>query len=184
MHEHQRIMKLSPSLPVLAFGLLLIQACSNAEQSAEQPAALPGVERVVKEVVITSGAPMAIADLGIEGMSCEMMCGGSIKKVLAQLPGIASTEIQFIEGDERDHAIVTYDESKVSDTEMVKAIQALHDGQYKVLSVNITKQVLGTAADHDGGNAEQEEPGVSVELPTSDVILPSIITLLTSVLRR
>jgi len=116
-------------------------------------------------------------------MSCEMMCGGSIKKALAQLPGIASTEIQFIEGDERDHAIVTYDEAKVTDTEMVKAIQALHDGQYKVLSVTITKQVLGTAASTEAANEQQEE-GVSVSLPSSDVLLPSIITLLTSVFRH
>jgi copper chaperone CopZ len=184
MHEHQRTMKLFPSLSVLACGLLLVQACGTAEQPAEQAAALPGVERVVKEVVITSGAPVAIADLGIEGMSCEMMCGGSIKKALAKLPGIASTEIQFIEGDERDHAIVTYDETKVTDTEMVEAIQALHEGQYKVLSVTITKQVRGTAAGTEPAGEQQEEEGVSVSLPSSDVVLPSIITLLTSVFRR
>jgi copper chaperone CopZ len=184
MHEHQQIMKRFPLLPALALGLLLIQACGTAEQPAEQAATLPGVERVVKEVVITSGAPVVIADLGIEGMSCEMMCGGSIKKALAKLPGIASTEIQFIEGDERDHAIVTYDGTKVSDTEMVEAIQALHDGQYKVLSVTITKQVLGTAASTEAANEQQEEEGVSVSLPSSDVLLPSIITLLTSVFRH
>ena len=172
------------SLFPLIAGAVLFASCSNNDQPVAE-VALPGVERVVKEVVISSGEPLAIADLSIDGMSCEMMCGGSIKKALAKLPGIASTEIQFIEGDERDHAIVTYDESKVTDAQMVEAIQALHDGQYKVLAVTITKQVRGSSgASSDEEPADKEEKGVKASLPSSDVLLPSILALLTSVLRQ
>lgn len=170
------------SLPVAAF--VLMASCSTAPQPAEvaSDVALAGIERIVNEVAITSGTPVTIADLSIDGMSCEMMCGGSIKKALAKLPGVAGTDITFIEGDERDHAIVTYDESKVTDAQMVEAIQALHDGQYKVLAVTITKQVSGVGSTTDEPTEEKEKSGVSVYAPPT-TLLPNVVSLLAGFLR-
>lgn len=133
-------------------------------------------------MAISSGTPVTMADISIDGMTCEMMCGGSIKKALGALPGIASTEIEFFEGDERDHAIVTFDESKVSDAQMIDAIQGLYDGQYKVLAVKITKQVkAGSSASNEGGAVKEERP-VSVLAPAA-LILPGILSLLSHLLQ-
>lgn len=55
---------------------------------------------------------MATADLGISGMTCEMMCGGMIKSALVKVPGVEKTEIVFHEGDKVGHAEVTYDPRK------------------------------------------------------------------------
>ena len=73
------IMKHLLLLPLAAF--VLMASCSTAPEPAEvaADAALAGIERVVNEVAITSGTPVTVADLSIDGMSCEMMCGGSIK---------------------------------------------------------------------------------------------------------
>lgn len=171
--------------PLLTGTFLVMTSCGSAPEANEvaAQAAIAGVERVVTEVAINAGVPVTMADLSIDGMSCEMMCGGSIKKALAKLPGVSGTEIKFVEGDERDHAIVTYDPTQVTDAEMVEAIQALHDGQYKVLAVNITKQVLapgGSAG--DANKAKNEEGSVSVYAPSSTV-LPNILALLTQILR-
>ena len=122
-----------------------------------------------------------IADISIDGMSCEMMCGSSIKKALAALPGVNSTEIKFIEGDVRDHAVVNYDAAKISDAEMVDAIQSLYDGQYKVVAVKITKQVPAVGGATTKGKAE-ESLSVSVIDPTA-VVVPGILALLSHVLR-
>ncbi|MEZ4738692.1 MAG: heavy metal-associated domain-containing protein [Flavobacteriales bacterium] len=156
-------------------------ACSQqpAEVAAELPAS---VERIVEEVAISSGTPVTIADISIDGMSCEMMCGGSIKKALGKLPGIASTEINFIEGDEQDHAVVTYDESQVSDADMVRAIQELHDGQYKVMAVKVTKQVKSANSTSMEKEKSEADKGVSVLSP-AQVIIPGLLALLTYVLR-
>jgi len=167
-------------LPTLA--AILIMGCSQ-QPAATADAVATGVERTVKEITITDGTPVTYADLSIDGMSCEMMCGGSIKKALAKLPGIAQTEIKFVEGDERDHAIVTYDESKVTDAQMIEAIHGLYDGQYKVLAVDITKQVKGEAVqgsiEKNAGNNKQ----VSVRAPSAVQILPSVLALLTQIMR-
>ena len=165
-------------VPIL---LAFIFASCNNQEAPSTDVAVAGVERTVKEVSISDGTPVTFADLSIEGMSCEMMCGGSIKKALAKLPGIAATEIKFVEGDERDHAIVTYDESKVTDSQMIETIQGLHDGQYKVLAVEITKQVTGPAETHSSVNVKDQKR-VSVSSPAI-VVLPSILALLTQIMR-
>lgn len=168
------------ALPLTIAGLVLT-GCGHAPE-ARVDSVPAGVARSVQEVVIQSGTPVTLADLSIEGMSCEMMCGSSIKKALAKLPGVSATEITFIEGDELDHAIVTYDESKVTDTELVKAVQALYDGQYKVLAVNVTKQVKATSGASAAQGEAKESRSVNAYLPT-EAIVPSILALLTRILR-
>ena len=170
-------MALRHHLPL--FALVLFSCTGDAPTPQVE---LPGITRVVEEVAISGGDPVTMADLSITGMSCEMMCGGSIKKALAALPGVNSTEIVFNEGDTDDHAVVNYDPAKVSDTELVNAVQALHDGQYKVLAVKVTKQVLGTHATSAEAAATEESKPVSVVDPAR-MILPGIIALLSHVLR-
>ncbi|MCB9183034.1 MAG: heavy-metal-associated domain-containing protein [Flavobacteriales bacterium] len=166
------------ALPALLASMIVL-ACGGAPEAKEQ--ALSGVERTVKEVVISAGQPVITADLSIEGMTCEQMCGGAIRKALAQL-GVEGTEIEMSEGEGPDHAIVTYDDHKVTDTQMVEAIQGLYDGQYKVVAVSITKQVV------DGGSGQAEpakhedDKGVNA-YSASDVVLPSVLAIISRLLR-
>jgi copper chaperone CopZ len=176
-------------LPLSLSIALLASACSgtattDAVADVAAQAAAAGIERVVTDEVINAGTPVTMADLSIDGMSCEMMCGGSIKKALAKLPGVSATEIAFVEGEERDHAIVTYDASKISDAQLIEAVQQLHDGQYKVLAVEVTKQVLAPAATvQDDERSVKEENSVSATYSPAQVLLPSILSILTRILR-
>lgn len=172
-------MKTRIAFPVL-FAAIILLGCGRTEVNT---AVIPGIERVVNEVSISTGTPVTMADLGIEGMSCEMMCGGSIRKALAAL-GVDATEIKMNEGDGPDHAIVTYNEAKVTDAQMVEAIQKLYDGQYKVTSVNITKQVLGSAAAPVEGSDGKEENAVSAYSSNTGMVLTGIIAVLTRILRN
>ena len=65
---------------------------------------------------------------------------------------------------------------------VVEAIQALHDGQYKVLAVTITKQVRGSGATTDEAAGDKEKNGVSVYAP-STTLLPNVVSLLAGLLR-
>jgi len=173
-------------LSLIVGATLFATACTstsspNAADAAAEVAA-QGIERVVTDQVINAGIPVTTADLAIDGMSCEMMCGGSIKKALAKLPGISGTEIAFVEGDERDHAIVTYDPSQVSDAQMIEAIQALHEGQYQVRAVHITRQVVAPGAEGTAPVASGNAASVEVFLPRP-AVLPSLVALLSQILR-
>ncbi len=167
-------------LPRLLLFTAILSACSAGEKAPKDEVSTTTIERVVVEEVV-NGAAGAIADLSIDGMSCEMMCGSSIKKALAKLPGVNTTEIRFVEGDERDHAVVDYDASKVSDQEMITAIQSLYDGQYKVVAVHITKRVpaVGAVAQPQKG-AEVRTVGA---IDPAAIVVPGILGLLSYVLR-
>ncbi|MBK8500469.1 MAG: heavy-metal-associated domain-containing protein [Flavobacteriales bacterium] len=165
-------------LPSVFFSAVLLLGCSRTSPVAD--AVVPGVDRVVKEVAITSGEPVTTADLSIDGMSCEMMCGGAIKKALASL-GVTGTEIKMSVTEGPDHAIVTYDDSKVSDAQLVEAIQKLYDGQYKVLAITITKEVKGSTTSNSEAQKEQRDGEVSVVVP-KELVVPSILALLSRIL--
>jgi copper chaperone CopZ len=177
----KHLLPLSLSIALLA-SACIGTATTDAVADAAAQAAAAGIERVVTDQVINAGTPVTTADLAIDGMSCEMMCGGSIKKALAKLPGISGTEIAFVEGDERDHAIVTYDPAQVSDAQMIEAIQALHDGQYQVKAVHITRQVMAAGAEGTAPAAAGDAASVEAYIPRP-AVLPSLVALLSQILR-
>ena len=76
-----------PSLIIAT--IALATACSGPGSSD----AVSVASRRESTVNITEGQPMATADLGISGMTCEMMCGGMIKSALVKVPGVETTEI-------------------------------------------------------------------------------------------
>ena len=82
-----------PSLLIAT--IALATACSGPGSSD----AVSVASRTESTMNITEGQPMATADLGISGMTCEMMCGGMIKSALVKVPGVETTEIVFHDGD-------------------------------------------------------------------------------------
>ncbi|MFZ1689280.1 MAG: heavy-metal-associated domain-containing protein [Flavobacteriales bacterium] len=163
----------------------LLFACSRpAEVATTDSSASSKIERTVIDAEITSGTPVTFADLKIEGMTCAQMCGGAIKNALAALPGVASTKIDFGSAD-GDHAVVTYDPAKVNDDQLIQAIQALHEGQYKVLAVSITKQVKveGGAAQQENDSPAEVSADVQAAAATAVAVVPSILELLSKIAR-
>lgn len=160
------------------FVIAALVACGEAIVPATE--ADPHVARTVNEVAIEGGTPVTMADLGIEGMTCAMGCGGTIKSALAKLPGVTGTEVNFTDAEHANHVVVTYDPAKVSDADMVKAVQAIHNGDYKVVSVGITKQVLKQGAS-DAPTESTENAHVNASLES--VAPPSLVALLQRLVR-
>jgi copper chaperone CopZ len=125
---------------------------------------------------------MATADLGISGMTCEMMCGGMIKSALVKVPGVEKTEIVFHEGDKVGHAKVTYDPAKVDDTKFVETVQALADGQYKVESIAVVKQVKSEKQAECKPAGDSPGNGTCASL-LPEVPMPSLVAMLLSLIR-
>jgi len=169
------------------FAALLLLSCGQgpgdaASTSINAPTA--PVERVVNEVPSTSGAPATVADLHISGMGCEMMCGSAIRKALASLPGVANVEIRFDADQEVDHAVVTYDEAAVSDEALVASVSKLHDGQYRVHAVHITRHTPAAARAGDGEEAaRRKELGAARSFHVPVPSLPNVLAVLARILR-
>lgn len=164
--------------PALFILIAALAACGEA--TVPQTETASNVARTVSEVAINSGTPVTKADLSIEGMTCAMGCGSTIKSALAKLPGVSGTEVNFTEAGQTNHVVVTYDPAQVSDAEMVKAVQTIHTGDYKVSAVVITKQVLKQGAS-DAPAEEAADAKVNASLES--VALPSLVALLQRLVR-
>ncbi|MFT6411660.1 MAG: hypothetical protein ACJA15_002491, partial [Flavobacteriales bacterium] len=56
----------------------------------------PSVEVAHSEQVALS--EKTIAKIAVDGMMCEIACGGKIRKELSEIQGVASAAIEFTEG--------------------------------------------------------------------------------------
>lgn len=163
--------------PLVFLSALLLAACSSGPAGDTTATA---VNRTVEEVAITEGEPMATADLTISGMTCSMMCGNMVKGALAKVPGVAKAEVNYTDGEELGHALVTYDPAKVDDAQLVKAVRALADGQYNVPAIAIRKEVKHAASAGNAAKQEQDERSASL-LP--EVPMPNLVGLLRALVR-
>lgn len=163
---------------VLAAAIALVCACGSAPV-ADIPASSQATVRIEKEEVISTGTPMATADLSIGGMTCAMGCGHTIKNAIATLQGVENTEVAFENAEVDNHVIVTFDPAKVSDAQLVKAVQDIKNGLYTVKQVEVTKQVLSSGASPAAEGEAEDEVNASMQ----ELSLPNIFDLLSGLLR-
>lgn len=66
----------------------------------------------------------------IEGMTCEMGCGGSIRKALKETGGVERVQYDFVEGRKKQVAIISYDSTKIDVQKMLQLIQTINEKQF------------------------------------------------------
>jgi mercuric ion binding protein len=126
---------LSPVMILLSFCTFLLYSCSNNESKKEE-------EIEILTTIKEGDTTQTLAKLNIEGMSCEISCAGLISKKLNELNGVKSAEVVF----EKNLAEINYDETKISEKDLIAHIEKLNEGQYKVTKIEIEKTVLKTAS--------------------------------------
>jgi copper chaperone CopZ len=68
----------------------------------------------------------------VEGMTCEMGCGGTIRKGLKGTGAVARVRYNWVEGEDVQKAFVSYDSNKVSEKELIDIVSKLNDRQFSV----------------------------------------------------
>ena len=86
-------------------------------------------EKVVKTTKTkVSGTKKMTAE--IDGMTCEMGCGGSIRKALKETGGVERVQYDFVAGRKKQVAVVTYDAAKTDVLKMLQLIQTINEKQF------------------------------------------------------
>lgn len=79
----------------------------------------------------------AVADtkveMTIDGMSCQVGCAAYIDEELEKVSGVVSANVSF----ENKLASITYDNSLISEHDIVSTINSLKDSAYSVASVDV-----------------------------------------------
>jgi hypothetical protein len=66
----------------------------------------------------------------VEGMSCEMACGGSLRMNLKATGAIDRVKFDFVDGRKIQTAFISYNDTMISDREIIKLIESLNEHQF------------------------------------------------------
>ena len=79
----------------------------------------------------------AVADtkveMTIDGMSCQVGCAAYIDEELEKVSGVVSADVSF----ENKLASISYDNSLISEHDIISAINSFKDSAYSVASVDV-----------------------------------------------
>lgn len=92
---------------------LVLFSCENTEEQSEA---------VSNEV----------ARIAVEGMVCEMGCGGAIRKELYATKAVDQVDVDFDEEASENIIAVHFDNRKISTDEILKKIGEINEGQFTV----------------------------------------------------
>ena len=73
------------------------------------------------------------AEMTIDGMSCQVGCAAYIYEELEKVSGVVSADVSF----KNKLASITYDNSLISEHDIVSTINSLKDSAYSVASVDV-----------------------------------------------
>jgi len=121
-------------LVYLSLFLSLLFSCTHQEDKIIVKNAKPKEEKKIVNVI-----PTKILSLEVEGMSCEMNCGGSIRKELKKTGAVSRVEFVWVEEAEKQVTKVSYDDTKITDKEIVALIEKINDGQFTTYGGKIEK---------------------------------------------
>jgi copper chaperone CopZ len=71
------------------------------------------------------------ADFSVEGMVCQMGCGGSIRKELKLTGAVERVEVNFIEEQKEQKVHVSYDSTLISPKKITSILNTINDNQFK-----------------------------------------------------
>lgn len=118
--------------------------------------------------------PNKLLTIEIDGMSCVMGCGSSIRKELYATKGVSEVEFDFEEERTTNIAKIKFDKDLVTVDEMVRILNTMNENQFKVGKT--TTENIEISPVHQDENSEEEEESHTSEKPVIKTSSNSIET--------
>lgn len=135
-------------------------------------------EKGKKETKVPVAANRVLT-MEIEGMTCEMGCGGSIRKELKAAGGVARVEfVDFKEGAKKQTARVSYDTNKITVDEMVKIVTTMNDKQFTVGKTS--SETIDAPATTSTTATPEESEDDKVKISETSFQMPNLLDILSS----
>ena len=103
--------------------------------------------------------PNKLLTIEIDGMSCVMGCGSSIRKELYATKGVSEVEFDFEEERTTNIAKIKFDKDLVTVDEMVRILNTMNENQFKVGKT--TTENIEISHLYQDENSEEEESHTS-----------------------
>lgn len=143
---------------ILFSGVLILSACSS-----EPKEVLLRTEKGSTDVEKAPVHSTAMLTMEVEGMTCEMGCGGSIRKELKATGGVERVKFDFVEGDKKQKTYVYFDEAKISENELKSIITTMNEKQFTIGSCSIEKVEKSSKVAVEGSSTSNQEAIVKMD---------------------
>jgi copper chaperone CopZ len=114
---------------------LLVAVLFSCQESSEK--STPISVKKPKTVQVQANSQ---ADFAVEGMVCQMGCGGSIRKELKMTGAVERVEVNFVEEQKEQVVHVQYDSTLITTQKITAILTTMNDRQFKASL--ITKKAL------------------------------------------
>ena len=115
------------SLFISLLSISILVSCANKEEKVFLRKESHSASNTTKSV-----KPNSILTMKIDGMTCMMGCGASIRKELYATKAVKNVDFDFEEGRETNTAKIAFDDSKISQKEMIEIISKMNEKQFTV----------------------------------------------------
>jgi copper chaperone CopZ len=126
--------------------------------------------------VVTYVKANSMLTMDIQGMTCEMGCGGSIRKELKGTGSVARVRYDFVEGEETQKAYISFDSNKITAEKMIDIVEKMNDQQFSVGKYSVEK--LDEETDNITTKSAPDDSEASLEMDESGFHMPNLINLL------
>lgn len=119
----------------------------------------------------------SVLTMEIEGMTCEMGCGGTIRKELKATGAVGRVKfIDFTEGQEKQTARVAFDSTKISAEELIKIVSTINENQFTVgtTKTEAIERKIDATTSENSSSSEKE----SVEMSETSFAIPNLLDIL------
>ena len=154
--------------------VLLVSACSS-EPEVIHLRTVKGTNSAKRTAVANELMTAEIA-----GMTCEMGCGGSIRKELKASGGVARVEFDFVEGAKIQTAKISFDKTRISAKEVQSIITTINKGQFSVLKTATNPLQTNPNSQE---NAKNKTTDQGVKMDVMPVEIPNLFDLFTEIIR-
>jgi hypothetical protein len=149
-----------------AFLFLLFFSCSSSE-----------VENTIENQEVVANQLLSIE---LEGMVCQMGCGGSIRKELKETGAVVNCDFDFEDEREINSAKISFDKDKISAQEIINIISSMNDNQFTIVSSSSKDvQIQSVNPDEEKSNSKQESK-VKITEPTFE--FPNLLKLFSRII--
>ena len=154
---------------------MILTACSSEVQvdSNQKQSEVSEEELVVPNRILT---------VEIEGMVCEMGCGGSIRKDLKATGGVSEVTFDYEEDREKNRVAVSYDNQRITEQEMIERLAELNEGQFTVGKTE-TEEFQAESSTEEKESKSSGTSNIDVA-SSSGFEIPNLLDLLSGLLIR
>ncbi len=147
------------------------QVSESQQESAE----------VIQEQELIAVTPNRKMTTEIDGMTCVMGCGGSIRKELLNTGAVSRCSFDFKGIDKTSTAMIEFDKDKISADEIADIISKINEGQFtlgKMSTEAMAVEVNDTEVSEENTTTSKEDVSPINVTSSSGIQLPNFIDLI------